>query len=223
MCYTLLRHSIALGIILFSYKYLKEKNIFKFIFAIIIASLFHKTAIIFLIAYPVYNMLKFGNKNYVIIVLALCISILFGNQLLNFVIKILNEDRFSSYADAKTSLNLTNFYINVLVLLFTNIYYFVFYTKDSKKTKEINGLMNLSTISCVFLAFTPVLGEMYRISMFFGIFNIILVPNIIYEANKDSRYRPMIYYILYTILILYYLFFAINNALVNPYIFFWNN
>src|SRR5699024_6474158 len=46
-----LRQAIALVIILYSYKFLCHESIYKFIFIIFIASLFHRSALVFLLAW----------------------------------------------------------------------------------------------------------------------------------------------------------------------------
>lgn len=57
-----IRHQIALGLVLISYKYIKENKIFKFLILILVASTFHSTSIIFLISYPI-SKLKINFRN----------------------------------------------------------------------------------------------------------------------------------------------------------------
>ena len=49
-----IRQSIAIGLCFYSIIYIQEKKLFKFVAIIIIATLFHSSAIIFLISYPLY-------------------------------------------------------------------------------------------------------------------------------------------------------------------------
>ena len=49
--FTLLKHCIALSILILSYDYVVNKNFKKFALAVILASFFHRTALIFLIVY----------------------------------------------------------------------------------------------------------------------------------------------------------------------------
>lgn len=217
MCFTLMRHSIALALVISSYSFLKERKLTKFILIILLASMFHKTAIVFLVAYPLYTM-KFNVKQFIVIIIALMLSVTVGDRLFSIALSILKADRYQSYADSESALSLMNFYINFLILMCS----FVFYRYFSKEnSNEIEGLMNLNTISCIALAFTPVLGEMYRISMFFGIFNTILLPNVLALKGKNDKYKTMIYFCMYLIFILYFLGISLQNAQIIPYKFFW--
>ena len=220
MSFTLLRQFLALGIITFSYKYIKEKNFIKFLIIIIIASLFHKTALIFIIAYPIFNKVKFGIKNYFIIFFALFLSIIVGQRMLYWIVNVLKDERFYMYLERESSLNLTNFFINFAILIFCDTLCKLSNRKMSNMSFEINGLMNLQSISCVFLAFTPVLGEMYRIAMYFCIFNILLVPNLIESININKNGKRVVYICLYVCFIIYYFLFSLKNAQVIPYIFY---
>ena len=53
LCFSGLRHAIAIGITSLSMIYIKEKSLVKFILLVLLASTFHFTAIVFLIAYPI--------------------------------------------------------------------------------------------------------------------------------------------------------------------------
>ena len=57
-----LRQAIAMGITALSFNFIKEKKPVQFILLVILASLFHKSAIVFLAMYPIYNIKldKFG-------------------------------------------------------------------------------------------------------------------------------------------------------------------
>lgn len=73
-----IRQSMALGLVLVSLKYIFNNNPKKFICIIFLAFLFHKSALVFLIAYPLYKLLGSSNKNsYYILILFLVFSFLF--------------------------------------------------------------------------------------------------------------------------------------------------
>ena len=55
MQYSGLRQNIAIAITVLSMKFVEEKKIVYFVLTILLATLFHKTAIIFLVAYPMYH------------------------------------------------------------------------------------------------------------------------------------------------------------------------
>ena len=216
MNFTLLRHSIALAFVLLSYPYLKERKLIKFLIYILIASCFHQTALAFILAYPLIN-IKFNYKQIIALFIVLLISIFAKNVIFDLIFDVLKSDRFQSYADRGVTIDLMMFYINTVVLLFSYIFY-RFKTKE--QNKEIDILLNLSTISSAFLSLTPIIGEAYRIAMFFGIYNILLLPNVL-ALEKNMKYKYIIYLPVYGFLIIYFLFFSLDNAMIVPYKFFW--
>lgn len=54
----------------------------------------------------------------------------------------------------------------------------IFYYKENirEESKDIS-LYNLMFMGLVFQTFTPIIGEFFRISMYFSILNIALIPN----------------------------------------------
>ena len=216
MNFTLLRHSIALAFVLLSYPYLKERKIIKFLIYIMVASCFHQTSLAFILAYPLIN-IRFNYKQLIALFIILLISIFAKSMIFELIFSVLKADRFQSYADRGVTIDLMLFYINTVVLLFSYIFYKV---KTKKQYKEIDMLLNLSTISSAFLLLTPIIGEAYRVAMFFGIFNILLLPNVLI-FKKKMKYKFIIYIPIYAFLIIYFLFFALENAMIVPYKFFW--
>lgn len=53
--YSILRQAVAISICFYAFRYIKEKHIIKFIICVLLASAFHQTALLFLVAYPVAN------------------------------------------------------------------------------------------------------------------------------------------------------------------------
>ena len=216
MNFTLLRHSIALAFVLLSYPYLIERKPIRFIIYILIASCFHQTSLVFLLVYPVIN-IKFTWKQLVALLVVLAISIVAKSAVFNLIFVVLKSDRFQSYADRGVTIDLMLFFINTTLLIFCYIYYKM---KSKTNVLKIDRLMNLSTISSAFLALTPIIGEAYRVAMFFGIFNILLLPEVL-KIEKKMEEKYTVYLLIYGFLIFYFLLFSLDNAMIVPYKFFW--
>lgn len=211
MEFTLLKHCIALSIVILSYDYVVNKNLKKFILTVIIASFFHRTALIFLIVYPLGN-LKTGYKNISAIVLSLFASITVGKDILSFVISAIGIKHYANYINADSD-TLTFFFLNLLIFLFI----FMFF-KKYKKEDEYSTLMNTFTIGICIAAFTIVIGEAFRMSTYFTIYSLILLPNAInvmtQKTNKDS-----VIILLSFLLIMYFFLFTMENNMIYPYIY----
>lgn len=219
--FQLLRHAIALSILLFAYDYLIERKPIKFFGFVIIASLFHISALVFAIAYPLWSV-KFKKKQWVVLAIILITSYFFRNQLAN-VLSILLSDRgrYSAYFSENYSrqLNLTGFLVQLTVLLVSVI----FIGKD-EKDNLLNGLLNMSILSVAFMSLVLVIGEFHRISMFFGVYNLLLLPVSFNIYSKKSQGRSILllrFFILF-VFIGYFLAFQIDNASLSNFSFFWS-
>ena len=214
----LLRQVIAMGILLLSYDFLKEKKPIKFVITVLIATLFHQTAFVFLFAYPFCIFNKFGKKNYVYIVVFYVLANILP-QFIFFLIKtfdfsgnLLNYVKHGIY-DTSGSVSMFGLLITVIMLVFANFY-------KKKFDYESDLVYNLSTIGSVLFSLSGVVSEFYRLSLFFSIFNIILIPNVI-ENEKNKTRKCIFIFGIALISILYFLIRSINNIHANPYVFFW--
>lgn len=215
MNFTLMRHSVALAFIILSYPYLKERKLVKFVIYVLLASCFHSTAIVFLLAYPLAKV-KFNWKQILVILGILVISVGAKNQILQLISIVFNEGRFQNYATGSVSIGLIPFIINTLIIIVS----YVFCKLKKEENEDINILLNISSISSLFLTLTQLIGEAYRMAMFFGIFNILLLPNVL-EKEKKMENKYIIYIMAYGIFILYFLMYSLKNAAIVPYKFFW--
>lgn len=233
MNFVLMKHSWAIAMLLLSFDYIKKRKPIKFVLCVIVATTFHITAIIFLIAYPLAKY-KIGIKQLMAIVL-LCI---FANKgsvyILNVISKISNE-RYASYQYGGTrQLSVSGFIIQVCVIVVALVYYRNFEGRRNKNRDiianktitnitafvEYDMLLNLCYIGAAFYMLSTVVGEFHRIGMYFSICSILLFPKAI-NCEKNTKIRTIIYLISVCIFVAYFLLQTIDNAGVNPYKFFW--
>lgn len=211
MEFTLLKHCIALSILILSYDYIVKKDFKRFVLVVILAAFFHRTAIIFLIVYPLGN-LKTGYKNISAIVISLFASVAIGKDILNVLILAININHYTKYINADSN-TLTFFFLNLFIYLFVIIFF-----KKYKKENEYNRLMNIFTIGICISTFATTIGESLRMSTYFTIYSLILLPNAInvitQRVNKD-----IIIILLSFLLIMYFFLFTMNNNMIYPYIF----
>lgn len=213
----LLRQVIAMGIIIYSYKYIKEKKIIKFIGMVIVAGLFHSTALIFLIAYPICNYIKPGYKNYFFIFIAFIL----GKHMTDILLKIFSViPVFSRYAysiekgfyNTTSTPSVWGLIITLLILVVS----FYFYKKSKKEDNNINILINLSTLGSIIYCFSSSIAEFYRVALYFSVFNILLLPNALnlYENNKTRKLITIVSMIMF---ILYFFVRTTFNTNIYPY------
>lgn len=192
-----LRQTFALTFIIFSYKYLRERKMYKFIILVLLASLFHSTALVFLIAYPLVY-LKLGIKHLVVLISASLIDILFNSQIYSLLKNFIFNEQYEYYLNNEESLNYSGFLIQLSIFLFCLIFKKVILTKSPENIT----FYNLIFIGLIFQLFATNIAVVFRISLYFSIFSIILVSNVI-SSFKDVYIRILVNLIVIVILIMY--------------------
>ena len=218
--FTLLRNGIAFAFLIFSYDFIVKKKLSYFILTVLIASLFHVTALVFLIAYPLSN-LKIDRRQPVLLIVSLVACLFYRHVFFDRIFSILmyfsDNNRFLAYSKRGLYFNLSSFYVALCILCFC----LIFYKKLIKKDINSICMYNFSFINASMLCFTLLIGEIYRVAMFFGVYSIILIPNSLSTIeNKNLRFFLTIGVSL--VFILFFLFVTLNNAGALPYYFFWD-
>ena len=89
--FSALKQSIAMAILMLAFDYLVDRKPIQFVLTVLVASLFHLPSIIFL---PSYWLTRFhlGKKYLIVFGVALIMTYLFRNQILNIMNSVYNED-----------------------------------------------------------------------------------------------------------------------------------
>lgn len=206
-----LRQALAFSFILFSYQYLRERKLFPFLVLVFFAMIFHSSSLIFAIAYPIANM-KINWKQVSGVSAAIFISYFFSGFLRRTVATLGWTDIMKGYADRRIALSIAGFAIQLAIVLFC-----LYYKKNVlEKDKKDIVLYNLLFLGLAFQGFSIVIAEMFRISMYFSIFSIVLIPKAI-MSEKDGKTKQMVYFLVLSALILYLFYQKIGTG----YTFFW--
>ena len=220
------RHCIALGILLNCFDALNKENYKRFIIVVLIASMFHVSALIMFLIYPVLKIIKIlNNKKFIhslyIILIIYAINMFVGRQIIDgcidFIVNVLKMERFKVYfVKNHTTLTSTSFYINALMYIFIGS----LLSNNSNRRNSI--LISFQFIATVLTMFVPIFGEFYRLSMFFSIFLILSLP----EAIKQFKSKDTVLIVtllLVFVFALYFLFFSAKNNGIIPYKIFYVN
>ncbi|MDN3425677.1 EpsG family protein [Planococcus notacanthi] len=229
-----IRLNIAIVLVLLSYDFLKNKKAFRFIFVIILASLFHRTAIFFLIAWPLIKM-KITLKTIAIFCLV-SIGMYFSfPSLLSMSLSLFPTYGYyvgSDYLNGEVRLaSVMNMLVGISIALLGILINHQKHINEKKeisfKTKERdnednhNMLILLFTgISLIFISFRFNLLD--RIGDYFIVFAIVYLPNVMVQL-KDSKLR---YTLIYFIILLFFAYVATIQMLrpewneIYPYSFF---
>ena len=180
--YTALRQCLAMCICLFSYRFVENRKIIKFAICIALAFTFHKSSILFAIAYFLYNR-RINILNGAIYVVAGVISFLN----IEFFQEWFNEQLDYEYGIEATD---TGYIFTILVIIIT-VFAMVMIFNFKKHDKHTRGLMNLNYIALLFWVLRIATRVAERPSYYFLFFTAALLC---YGVNAPRRASDRVFY-----------------------------
>lgn len=185
------RQWCAMAVLVFSYKYIKEKSFWKFILVILIAMSFHRTAIIFLLAYFISKV----TLNYKNMIFSFAISIVLGFSG-RYILQVLNQ-----FARITESENF-NGGLTMLIVLWASVFS-VWILYKNKIPKDLELYYRLLYLAAVLQPIAFTFSNWSRVVIYFSISLIILFPNFIVTLCKTKKmyiYRIPLGFILCTLM-----------------------
>lgn len=213
----LLKQCLAIAVLIYSYKFIMNKNFKKFLFCVLFATMFHKMSLIFILAYPFANKVKFSYKNYLLVLFAFIVAIYFPNIIYILISKFDYTNTLIKYIgygvySVSGSIPILGFLINFVILVYCHLFCY------EKEDLCSNIDLNLLTLGCVFYSFSSVIVEFYRVAIFFNIFGITRISNLNNKISKNNKF--LLNSVCILVFILYFLFVSSHNNNANPYYFY---
>lgn len=212
-----MRQAIAMPIMLYAYKYIRNKKPVRYILWCFAATFIHASSLVYL---PLYFVIKFkpSVRRYVTI-FGLCVVSLPVLQILFDILMQYTKYAWYSTSVYNTGGQANNFYLlgflfQMAMLVIMSYYRFSLPEEDS----VYDGLLNCYFLSTITLLFTPVLSQVLRVSQCFGYSQILLVPRVI-DREKNRTRRIVLYMLiigLYTAKLLYDTYYLGWNGVI-PY------
>lgn len=211
---SMIRQSIAIYIFLFSFQYIYKKEIKKYIIIILLATLFHKSAIILL---PIYYINRINFKIKYICLFFICsiffiINVELFVNLLTKVLELVNMDKYVHY------INVTPIKFNTGIGFILNIcsiflFSYLLKLKFSKKNKLLIKMILISRL----LIFLNIVGIsiLHRVVSYFDIYTI-FIPCIIILSLENKIKKNKLYYILFCSY-LFLVFLGYNLLFIQKY------
>ncbi len=168
-----LRQALALGILFFAYPHLKDKHFFRFLILVVLAALFHSTALIFLTAYPIYR-LKLRPRNLLFLAAGGVVVLLNAAPLTRLYLQLTGTDEsYAYYLEEGSGLNWTGVLIAGCIWLFC-----VCILYSNRTNRKDPNLCNLSFVAFFMRILATVqVAEFFRISMYFSIFDLLMIAD----------------------------------------------
>mgnify|MGYP002708135811 CR=1 FL=1 len=187
----IVRQGIAMSILLYSLKYIKENNFKKYIILVILASCFHLMSLVYI---PIYFLTKINwkkRKNMFLFVIFPILAII-------AIFIIINFTKYGNYINSKFDLN--EFLIHEIILSSIVLMLAIVEKKELKKQSEyfdIYFILQLITFGTAILSkFIPVAD---RIIWYFYLQNIFFIPLLI-KNIKSINLKALIVMILFIVL-----------------------
>lgn len=205
-----LRQSLALAITVIAYREIQKKNLAKFIVVVVFASLFHKSAILFLPAYYLYNNSISNKTRYTFMSFSLLVVFLFNRNILELFNKLSSKSVFILENNGSIRMSLILLIILVVSVFFTNygisngssIRQFRL-EKNNKYSRELSGLSNLIFMALILQIFASQVTSFSRIGYYYYIYVVLLIPYVIKKIN-NIVIRRIFYSILIILCLVYF-------------------
>lgn len=210
-----LRQALAWSIIMLSYELIKKKKPWQFLAAVALAALFHRSAILFVFAYPLGNMRKIGKMT------LLVITIMFANFVTNHILlgllvklPLLQQYEQYLYKGDPATTGRSTLIIYLLILTFA----FVKRKQLIKKTGNFHIMYNLSVVGVAIITLASSYANIFRIGYYFVFPIVILLPASINALNK--KYRMLVNILVLALLTFQFMIIG-PGAGTDNYQFFW--
>ena len=204
-----MRQSIAMSICLLSFEFVKAKKFKQFLLFILLAMMFHQTAIVFIAVYFLLN-LKIKVTHISTFLFFAFISLFFINIIISYANKIFNR----SYTDTADSGGFVAVAIYLLIIIFD-----ILFNKDLKRFQYESTffyMLLLGFFSYIMRYVGALAAE--RISFYFMFSQLIILPNTITKLPLEEKriIRPLIYFFAICLFV-----YRLRDSNLVPYRFFW--
>ena len=216
--FDIIRHFLALSFLLIGYKYVVQRKFFKFLICILLGSLFHSIALIFIFMYFIPK-LKFNESTVIITGVVVAISFIWMEDIVEILGKVLGKDYsnnewFGSYGGgSRTAVMYLVVFVIALVL---------FYNLKQREREEHTAVCMIMGLLCFAILFINA-RMMTRFIMSSIPFLAIAMPRLLNRANTQRIDIRNVCFAGYTTIgIAYHAYMLmVNWQNVVPYVPFW--
>lgn len=209
-----MRQNLAMACTIIALYFLLENKKILFVLFVLVATLFHKTSGIFLCLYFA-DKIPVKRKYLFLYTIISIISVLSVQIILKNVVELNLDERFEWYNTNQRGLNRSGL-IQQLLFFGSSLYMIGF--KIETRINKIFVIMSILGIT--FQAMSYAIAEMYRLSMYFSIVNVIFFANSL--KYYISRFPKSSIRLLAIIFLSLYFITSKNTGFLYDYYFFWD-
>ena len=185
-----LRQALALTFVLLAIDCLMEKRKVWFTVFVLLAFLFHRTAIISFLLLPISFIKEYHKNTLAVFIISCAVVLLFGDIIINFIMNLFQGmQHYSAYITRDESYGSFQ-QINKIIVYGLMTLAALFISDDKFKKKNVL-LIHSCMIGCLLCAFAPFFAESFRLGLYFMLPIIVLLPNAIIES-RDKRVKAVL-------------------------------
>ncbi|MHA7966131.1 EpsG family protein [Paenibacillus sp. CAU 1782] len=228
------RQYISIAILMLSVSYIKEKKFIKFFLLVLLASLFHISALVFLISYPISNITyKKGNVT-LILLIGIVASVMFDEIVRMFTnlnpkyLVYLHSEYFNSQGNIAIYFNLLIYLSIFFAALITGYRKYVYRDNNTILANHYMDEQKIWFSFCLIAVICGLAGLnaplVSRISIYFTAFYIFAIPNIV--SGLKGKVEKLVLFSVISIgfFLNYYITMLYRPEWnrVYPYLWYWN-
>ncbi len=173
----ILRQVLAISILLYAIKYVRKKEVWKFLSAVVIASMFHRTALVFIPVYFVRNV-RITNKMVYIWGGLISIFLIFRKFILSMILSFYTPGALDGKAG--------NGYIMLIFLIGLSLVAFYYRRALYRQSNKNILFVNMIFIATLIQTISTIYGNVYRVTLYYAFAMIPLIPNIIFCIKEKK-------------------------------------
>lgn len=186
-----LRQVMAMSVIYtLSYTYLMDRRPWHFLGSVLLASLFHSSAILFLPAYLVATW-DIGWKQMLMFIGTAILLFLFPNVVRTLIGGIAWTENMASYASRDVGLSWSGFIIQACVMAFCLLFRKDTVLKGYLHWRRVDVFLNCMIVGLCFLMISTMIAEAFRIAYYYNMCCIAAVSNIVVENKRKENHSSM--------------------------------
>lgn len=173
-----LRQFFAIIFVLYSFRFIKAKQLLPFLFLVLIATCFHTTSIVCLLLYPMYHIRFSWARCLSLVVVSLVAMIFLADIADNFLGAFGWGDMYTIRNTGYSLANLLYFLVYISMFIFSVFLYKIKF-KTVQDEKEDNFYLYVLLASALINLIAVRMNVLSRLADYFAIFSIIALPNIV--------------------------------------------
>lgn len=191
-----MRQAMAMSVCLFAYEFAKNKNLIPFVLTVLLAMLYHKTAMCF---FPMFFLPRLKNNlgSWLFYIFGLVMCLLFVDRIIAGYYEISGEDYSENGIATGGGLFVVLMYLGTIVL---TIYKPYILQRTAARTAMLATLAGFTAYLARYIGS----GILERISYYYFYFPILLIPEVFRELDEDEYKVIKVFFIIGAVLLFGY-------------------